>query len=310
LKHEAVLTYISRYMRKIYLAIPLTLLAQLVRAQDIDTIVSRAADKFKSSGASMGLSVGIVDNGKVSFYHFGSIQKGVAVPPNNETIYEIGSVTKTFTCLLLAQAVLDHRVKLTNDVRAFLKGSYPNLQYRGVPIKVVELANLTSGLPNNLPEKMPQLKSADGTDQLFEIRSIHQAYTKPQFLNDLQAVELTKRPGLTIAHSNTAAQLLGFALENLYNSSYQELLAKFITIPFFMSNTYVVVPPVKKAHYVNGYNEKGMLMPEIPQDAAGAGTLKSSLPDMMTYLKLQLLNRMIKLSWYTSQPGAIRATWQ
>jgi D-alanyl-D-alanine-carboxypeptidase/D-alanyl-D-alanine-endopeptidase len=206
--------------------------------------------------------------------------------------------------------VLDNRVKLTDDVRVFLKGSYPNLQYKSAPIELVQLANLTSELPNNLPAKMPQLKSANVTDQIFEIRSLHQAYTKPQFLKDLEAVKLNQRPGLTIAHSNTAAQLLGFTLENLYNSSYQELLAKFITIPFIMNNTYVVVPPCKKPHYAHGYNEKSILMPDIPQDAAGAGILKSSLPDMMTYLKLQLLNRMIKLSWYTSQPGAIRATWQ
>lgn len=49
----------------------------------------------------------------------------------------------------------------------------------------------------------------------------------------------------------------------------------------------VVLPPVKKAHYAYGYNEKGMFMPEIPQDAASAGILKSSLSNMMTYLKLQ-----------------------
>jgi serine-type D-Ala-D-Ala carboxypeptidase/endopeptidase len=275
-------------MRRLYIAIPLIFFFQLSRGQDIDTIVSHAVDKFKLSAASMGLSVGVVDSGKISFYHFGSIQKGVLMPPNNETIYEIGSVTKTFTSLLLAQAVLEHRAKLTSDLRAFLKENYPNLQYKGVPIGLVQLANLTSGLPNNLPEKIPALKSTDKNGQLFEIRSIHDAYTKHQFLKDLHAVVLTQRPGSAIAHSNTAAQLLGFTLENLYDSSYQKLLAKFITIPIKMDNTYALVPPEKRIHYAHGYNEKGILMPDIPQDAAAAGILKSSLPDMVTYLKLQM----------------------
>lgn len=302
-------------MRKLYIAIPLIFLFQQSRAQDIDTIVSHAVDKFKTSGASMGLSVGVVDSGKISFYHFGSIQKGVVTPPSNETIYEIGSVTKTFTSLLLAQAVLDHRAKLTNDVRTFLRGKYPNLQYKGAPIGLMQLANLTSGLPNNLPEKIPAFKSADEIGQLFEIRSIHDAYTKHQFLKDLHAVILTQRPGLAIAHSNTAAQLLGFTLENIYDSSYQKLLAKFITIPFKLDNTYVVVPTEKRVHYAHGYNDKGISMPDIPQDAAAAGILKSSLPDMVTYVKLQLTEQddRIKLvhqpTW--GEPGdvAVGLNW-
>ena len=275
-------------MRKLYIAISLMFFFQSLKAQDIDTIVSHSADKLRSAGASMGLSIGIVDNGKISFYHFGTVLKGIAIPPNNKTIYEIGSVTKTFTCLLLAQAVLDNRVKLKNDVRAFLRENYPNLQYNGVPIELVQLANLTSGLPNNLPEKMPLFKSADVVDQLFEIRNIHQAYTKLQFLKDLHAVHVMNKPGLTIAHSNTAAQLLGFTLENLYDLSYQELLAKFITNPLMMNNTYVVVPIDKRVNCAHGYDEKGILMPDIPQDAAAAGIIKSSLPDMMTYVKLQM----------------------
>jgi D-alanyl-D-alanine-carboxypeptidase/D-alanyl-D-alanine-endopeptidase len=74
-------------MRKLYIVIPLIFLFQLLQAQDIDTMVSHAVYKFKSSGASMGLSVGVVDNGKVSFYHVGSILKGIPIPPDNETIY-------------------------------------------------------------------------------------------------------------------------------------------------------------------------------------------------------------------------------
>ncbi len=208
--------------------------------------------------------------------------------PNNQTIYEIGSVTKTFTSLLLAEAILEHKIKLEDDIRKYLKGNYPNLAYKGRPIRLLHLANLTSGLPNNLPEKMPPLKTLGADSQLFEIRNFHDSYTKAQFLKDLHAVKLRQEPGLNPAHSNTAAQLLGYLLENVYGSTYQELLAKYITVPFKMTSTYVSVPVSKKTFYVPGYNDKGILMPDIPKDAAGAGILKSSLPDMLAYLKNQM----------------------
>lgn len=285
-------------MKKLYLFLCLIFFYQFLNAQSIDTIVRRAANKFQATGSSVGFSIGIIDDKKSFLYHFGSARKGEAAPPNNATIYEIGSVTKTFTSFLLAQAVIEHRANLTDDVRAYLTEQYPNLQFEGKAIQLVQLSNLTSGLPNNLPEKLPALRSTNVDSQIFEVRSIHEAYSKRRFLSDLHTVKLNQSPGLSPAHSNTAAQLQGFTLENLYHSSYQALLEKYITVPFQMNNTYVTVPPAKKQLYAHGYNDKGTLMPDIPQDAAAAGVLKSSLPDMIAYLKVQMSERseLIKLS--------------
>lgn len=267
-------------------------------AQSLDSIVRQAEASFKLSGATTALSIGIIKNGQSYFYHFGDVRKGMSEMPDNQSIYEIGSVTKTFTSLLLAQAVLEHKVKLRDDIRKYLRGSYSNLEYKGKPIRLLHLANLTSGLPNNLPEKIPALKTAGADSQLFEIRQFHDSYTKARFLKDLHAVKLHQEPGLSPTHSNTAAQLLGYLLENIYGATYQELLAKYVTGPFKMSSTYVSVPASKKAFCVPGYNDNGILMPDIPKDAASAGILKSSLPDMLTYLKNQMseLDKRIILS--------------
>jgi len=218
--------------------------------------------------------------------------------PSKETIYEIGSITKTFTSMLLAQALIEKKVNLNDDIRKYLKGNYPNLSFKGKPIQLLYLANLTSGLPDNLPEKLP-FKTNNHDSQLFELKMYHDNYSKFNFLTDLHYVKLIRESGLSSAHSNTAAQLLGFILENIYSGiSYKDLLKKVILKPLNMSNTFYSVPDSLKKLYAKGYNDRGMLMPEIPKDAGSSGILKSTLPDMIKYINYQLKEKdnLTKLS--------------
>lgn len=288
---------------KLYLLLSLVFITQIVVAQNLDQIVQGAVKKFQAAGTTVGFSIGIIDNGKSNSYHFGSTEKGKYSPPNDSTIYEIGSITKTFTSLLLAQAVIERRVLLQSEVSANLSEKYPNLAFNGEPLKLVHLANLTSGLPNNLPEKLPTLLSTGADSQLFEIQKFHEGYTKHQFLNDLHDVKLTQKPGLAIAHSNTASQLLGFALEDLYRLPYRTLLQKYVTKPFNMASTDVEYHESKQRYYSHGYNDKGTLMPTIPQDAGAAGVIRSTVHDMLNYLKYEMdsKNEAIQLTH--------RATW-
>jgi D-alanyl-D-alanine-carboxypeptidase/D-alanyl-D-alanine-endopeptidase len=303
-------------MKKLFLlSILFTYTYNLVSAQNIDSTVRHAASVFMASGPRVGLSVGIIKNNQVYQYHFGSTQKGINATPNDQTIYEIGSVTKTFFSLLLAQAVIEKKVSLSDDIRKYLKGNYPNLQYNGQPIQLVHLANLTSGLPDNLPEKLPAIKTMSPVSQSFENKKFHDVFTRNQFLTELHTVKLTKEPGSNSAHSNTAAQLLGLLLENIYGPNYDALLIKYITGPLKMGSTFFTVPTAKQARYAKGYNEKGILMPEIAAGAGSAGGLKSSLADMLTYMKYQLeeKNAVVTMShkptWGKPESTAVGLVW-
>lgn len=303
-------------MKKLLLLFILfTHMGNLVNAQNIDSIVRYAANTFMADGSRVGLSVGIIKNGQTYRYHFGSTQKDINNTPTDQTIYEIGSVTKTFTGLLLAQAVIEKKVSLSDDIRKYLKGNYPNLQYHGKPIQLLHLANLTSALPDNLPEKMPALKAMNPDSQTFERKKFQDGFTRGQFLTELHTVKLTNEPGLNIAHSNTAVQLLGFLLENIYGTSYDALLIKYITGPLKMGSTFITVPTAKQALCARGYNKKGTLMPEIPKDAKSAGGLRSSLADMLVYTKYQLeeKNAAIAMShkptWGSLENTAVGLVW-
>lgn len=288
---------------------------QITNAQNIDSIVNNAATSFMSAKSRVGISIGVIKDGQVYRYNFGSTQKGKNFIPTEKTIYEIGSITKTFTSMLLAQALIDKKVNLNDDVRKYLKGSYPNLEYQNKPIRLLHLANLTSGLPDNLPEKMPALKTVDKESQIDELKKIHDGYTKMQFLTDLSKVKLIVEPGLSPSHSNTAAQLLGFILENIYGNDYNSLLNAYILGPLNMNGTFINVPDSLKNFYAKGYNDQGTLMPEIPKDAGSAGILKSTLSDMIIYTSYHLTEKDPRvvlshtLTWGNTESFGIGLNW-
>ena len=287
----------------------------LGHAQNIDEIVKRAAAPFLVEGSKAGLSVGVIKNGKLYSYHFGNTDFTKSSPPVDESIYEIGSITKSFTSTLLAQAVIDKKVNLNDDIRKYLRGSYPNLEYKGKPIRLIHLANLTSGLPDNLPEKLPAFKSTDQASLFVELKKIHDGYTRTQFLKDLHQVKLKVAAGTKSAHSNTAAQLMGFLLENIYGMNYTDLLKKYITGPLKMESTFLNVPSALQSRVVNGYNDQGVLMPGIPKDAGSGGGLKSNITDMIKYISYHLnekeerLQLSHQLTWGNTDEIGLGLNW-
>ncbi len=121
---------------------------------DISRTIVKNGRKFLKNKNINSVSIGIYKDGQVYTEHFGEIEKSKSNLPNDETIYEVGSVTKTITGYLVAKAVLEEKIKLEDDIRLYLKGDYSNLEYNKTPIKVKNLLTHTSGLPKFLPLKM------------------------------------------------------------------------------------------------------------------------------------------------------------
>ena len=92
----------------------------------------------------------VVYRGEEFIRHRGDMQAGTPGPPTDATLYEIGSLSKTLAGTLMANAVLDRKLGLDDDVRMYLDDAYPNLQYKGEPIRIRHLLSHTSGLPNML----------------------------------------------------------------------------------------------------------------------------------------------------------------
>jgi serine-type D-Ala-D-Ala carboxypeptidase/endopeptidase len=264
----------------------------------IDTVVQQAALAFMRDSARVGLSIGIYQADKTLTYHYGSTQKRKQVLPADKTLYEIGSISKTFTGTLLAQAVKDKKVKIDDDIRLYLDNSYPNLAYEGHPIRLSHLVSHISGLPNFLPD-IPSLFENTNFDSLpFVITRIQKRYSKQQFLNDLHKVKLDTIPGYDFRYSNAGAQLLKYILEKVYKKSYAALLSTYILQPSGMKHTNSLFKKNDVRNLAKGYNDKGSLMPYYPQILDAAGGIFSTIPDMLQYVKFHLneKNEVVALS--------------
>jgi len=255
----------------------------------------------------MGCSAAIVKNGKTYFYNSGNA--------NGQTLYEIGSISKSFSSLILAHAVLEKKVKLTDDIRKYLAGEYPNLAYQGRPIELLHLVNLTSGLPNNMPDSPGSFKGLSDDTMPFAFVKSHQNYTREDLLKDLHLVNLDTVPGFKPAHSNSAAKLLVYLLENIYHQPYSVLLKQYILGPLRMNHTYLDVPDGQQQYLAKGYTPKGLLMPYIPKYDVPAFGLKSTISDIAKYTRYQLSEKNTavrmthQVTWGDAHHFALGMNW-
>lgn len=260
-----------------------------IKHGNTDTLVQQLGESFMKNEQAVGLSIGVYNNGKTSFYNFGTTEKGKNNQPTQNTVYETGSVTKAFVSLVLANAVLEKKVKLTDDIRQYLDGHYPNLAYNKHPITVEHLANTTSGLPNWLPETPKTIIDAPSDSTAFLRESVYGQYTNKDFYSALHQVKPDTIPGFKTRHSNAAAQLLTYILEKVYGTSIDSLVKKYILAPNKMNNSRFLASISNSQSMAIGYDEKGNRMPYFTTTyMKGVGGLNSTTADLINFVKLQL----------------------
>jgi CubicO group peptidase (beta-lactamase class C family) len=236
----------------------------------------------------VGLSVGVIHAGRSHSYHFGTVSERHRQVPNDRTIYEIASLTKTFTGTLLAHAQREGKLKLDDDIRNYLDGNYPNLAFEQQPIRIHHLVNHVSGLPRLLPDKpeaSPDFQSETPYGQ--RLRALVAGSTRADFYADLHQVKLTAPPGTRFQYSNAAAQLAGYILERVYDSNFETLVRQHIAMPLGMRDTFITPTSQQEQRLADGY-EDGALQPYFPDQFQAAGALKSTLADMLAYARWHL----------------------
>ena len=281
-----------------------------------DTFVKRLGETFIKDKQAVGLSIGVYNNGTNYFYNFGTIEKGKTQRPTQNTVYEIGSVTKAFVSLILANAVTEKRVKLDDDVRKYLDGSYPNLEYNKQPITLLQLSNTTSRIPNWLPEFTKEITNASHDSTCYLIEKVFGNYKQKDFFKALHNVVLDTVPGFKNSHSNGAALLLTYILEKVYKTSIENLVSKYVLIPNKMSNTSFLASKSNSKLLAKGYDSAGNEMPYFAATLMkGAGGLNSCTADLIKFIRLQLdtTKKVIDLSHQKTFNAGwcdIGLTWQ
>ncbi|MDB2426008.1 serine hydrolase [bacterium] len=211
-------------------------------------------------------------------YSFGEISRNNQNTPTGENIFEIGSLSKVFTGLILSSLHLNGTLSINDKVSSILK----SLKKKPAgEIKLIELATHMSGLPR-LPSN---LKNIDMADQYGK-------YSEEMLMNYLNSLKEIKKPSEFSGsnYSNVGFGLLGYILQKKTNLSYNELVKKYITSPLGMNNTFANVPKNKMHLLVPGHNE--LLEVTSPwsfqSSMDGAGVLKSTASDLMVFLRANM----------------------
>ena len=198
----------------------------------------------------VGIVVGIVDENGSSIVSYGKMDNGTDQDVNGDTLFEIGSVTKTFTGLLLQDMIERGEMKLDDPVAKYLPASVKMPTHNGKEITLLQLATHTSGLP-----KMPDNFDPRRADNLAADYTIEKLYA---FLSDYK---LTRDPGAKFEYSNLGMGLLGHVITLKAGMNYESLVVERICKPLKMNSTRITLTPELKSCFTTGHNEFGYSVP-------------------------------------------------
>lgn len=264
---------------------------------NIKILIDSAASRMIKKPLIHSTSIAIVYQEKEFIGHYGELEEGKNNCPNNETIYEIGSLSKTFAGTLAAKAVCEKKLNIEDEVQRYLPKNYPNLKYGKQPILIKHLLSHTSGFPNMLPfEANTILQNFTNHDTPAKINELYKNYDQKDFLRDLHKVKIDTVPGYKYSYSSAGSQLTAFILEKVYQTKYEKLLTDYLTKNIAMQNTKISLSNQDAKKLAVGYHSDNNIitspMPQLPWGAA-SGNMKSTIPDMVKYIKFQLKNNKI-----------------
>ena len=235
-----------------------------------------------------GIVVGIIRNGVKKFYTFGVANKETNAEIDENTIFEIGSITKTFTGLIFAQFFLENRFEQDDLANNYLPEELQLPEKDSKGVKIIHLLNHSSGLPRE-PEDMDPSEPG--------------LYTENQMAEYLSQVSLLTTPGEAFLYSNTGMGLAGMLLENISDSTYESLCKSRIFSKLSMNSTFCNNSETPELNVAQGYfGDNPVDFYEWTNVFASAGCIKSNMHDMLIYMQAYLnpeitsLNNSINLS--------------
>jgi CubicO group peptidase (beta-lactamase class C family) len=238
---------------------------------DINALLDKCVVQQKRAP---GIVIGVVDDKGPRVFARGVRENGQTDPVDGDTLFEIGSVTKVFTALLLQEMVDSGEVTLNDPISKFLPHGLETPMRKAKEITLVDLATQTSGLPrlpDNLNPKDPENPYAD--------------YTVEQLYAFLSRYELKRDIGRKFEYSNLGVGLLGHLLALRAGTNYEALVVRRVCDPLKMNSTRITLSTDLKSRLALGHNGMGLTVPnwDLPT-LAGAGALRSTANDLLNFL--------------------------
>jgi CubicO group peptidase (beta-lactamase class C family) len=225
----------------------------------------------------VGIVVGIVTPCGREIFAYGSTALSEGQPVDEHTVFEIGSIGKVFTTLLLTDMTERGEVSLDDPIEQYLPERVAVPTYNGQSITLVDLATHTSGLPT-IPDNL------DPADEY----NPYADYTVEQMYDALSQALLAQGVGVQYRYSNFGMGLLGHILSLQSGMSYEELAVSRITDQLGMSDTRIVLTPEMEERLATGYRDGAAFNLWDNPTLAGAGELRSTVNDLLIFLAANL----------------------
>jgi len=251
-----------------------------IKPTDLASEIESLAMPYIVSGERTGIAIGTYDNGKTNFYSYGvkHLEDGGEIDEN--TLFEIGSISKTFTTTVLAKYHIQEQLNLSDPMQDFMPTGIQIPEHSGNQIQLLHLANHRSSLP-----RLPDNLNTDGEQAFGD-------YTISDFKNFINSYTLPRAIDSEAEYSNIGFGMLGYLLKETQGQTYFQMLEEEILNPLGMENTVLHLADANTSNIAQGYvgSEE---MPELlfSEVFEGAGVLCSNMNDMWKYLEAQLINQ-------------------
>lgn len=269
------------------LALVMPALAEAPRPSAISTAMAHQmlVARIDSQHQGTGIVLGIIDRSGKRVLAYGTMGVGDTRPVDGDTVFDLGSITKVFTALVLSEMVQEGELALDDPVQKYLPPDVQLHTHGGKQITLVDLATHTAGLPShpaNLDPSDPRQALGYPADLLYEF---------------LSSYVPTRDPGTHYQYSSVGYGLLGEALARKAGRSYEDLLKERITRPLGMNDTAITPNTAMLARTPIGYDSH--LVPVAHdhfQVLGSAGALRSTTNDLLKFLEVVLGYREMPLA--------------
>lgn len=262
--------------RSIKISLILLLLTNNSFGQGIPTQIDSLVNVALKDSPELGISVGVIANQQEYYRAYGTLNKKSQVKINQNSIFEIASITKIITANLIAIAAIEKKLVITDYIDNYLPQAYVLQKNLRNKISIADLASHQSGLPDLNFRKLIELNPQQPIGNI-------NGDTLVRMINDCSQL---------IDHGNYRYSTMGFVLlgqilEQVHGKSYDEIVREYLLTPLQLTNT--ITKDMKLPNLTAGYNPSGGEQEFFHWNiTAPAGLIKSSAADMILYLKAVL----------------------
>lgn len=251
--------------------------------KQLTKIIDQYAESTLKKGNINSLALAIYKDGLTYHNYYGEIDINKGNLPNDNTLYEIASISKVFVGSLAAKAVIKGKISLNDDIRKYIGKGYSNLEFKGTPVTIQNLLTHTLGF--STPKKLDNIFQKTQTG-FYENKEFE--YSMSDLLEELKTVKVDKKPGTYYNYNNVGPELVAYILQQVYNKPYKKILQEFLD-ELGMKNTYLQNYRTYRNNLSNSYDANKKLAPLDKNPLlGGAFGIISTLPDLTKFMKFQL----------------------